>query len=347
MARDSGPGRTASRVGSYCYAAASDTWQWSDGVYALYGFRRGEVTPTTSLLLAHAQSADRKQAEQLLQRCLHDGKLFSFLYRVSDSTGGFRWALIVGEGTLDADGAVTGIRGYLVGLIGLTEPQARAKSQDVTSTMRRAVASRATIEQAKGALMLVYGLAAEEAFALLSWQSQHSNVKLRDLAERLVAAVGGDAQASSALRQRLDEIVYSLPAAPGPASPAAAPRGGSDALLVAEQESRDDAIILHLSGEIDMATGPRLDRYLADAIGAAIAPAPFVVDLSGVDHLGSVGVALLTSYHRRGQISGTPLRVVTGDGPAASVLSISPAGLELHGTVPEALATGLAAGGQQ
>jgi hypothetical protein len=106
---------------------------------------------------------------------------------------------------------VTGIRGYL---IDVTEPQARARSQEVASAMRKAIASRATIEQAKGALMLVYGLDAEAAFALLSWQSQHSNIKLRDLADRLVAAVGGDAHASAGIRQRLDEIVYSLPAAP-------------------------------------------------------------------------------------------------------------------------------------
>ncbi len=337
MARGSGLARPASQVGSYRYAAGSDTWQWSDGVYALHGLRRGDVVPTTALLLANAQSADRRHAEQLLQRCLHDGKLFSFLYRAADCSAGLRWALITGEGTFDAGGTVTGICGYLVGLVGLAEPRARAKPQDVASTIRRVVASRATIEQAKGALMLVYGLNAEAAFALLSWQSQRSNIKLRELAERLVAAVGGDAQASATLRQRLDEIVYSLPASPRPASPATAPRSGGDFLLLAEQEVRDGAVILHLSGEIDMATGPRLDRYLADAISAAVAPAPLVVDLSGVDHLGSVGVALLTSYHRQGQILGTPLRVVTGNGPASSVLAIALTGLELHRSIPDAL----------
>ena len=59
--------------------------------------------------------------------------------------------------------------------------------------LRKAMASRATIEQAKGALMLVYGLDAEAAFSLLSWQSQRSNIKLRDLAERLLHAVAVDA----------------------------------------------------------------------------------------------------------------------------------------------------------
>jgi anti-anti-sigma factor len=321
-------------MGSYHYAAGSDAWQWSDGVYAIHGFRRGEVVPTTALLLAHAHSADRRHAARLFEDCLHGGELFSFLYRVVDAGGKLRWALIAGEGTFDADGAVTGIRGYL---IDVTEPRARARSQEVASAMRKAIASRATIEQAKGALMLVYGLDAEAAFALLSWQSQHSNIKLRDLADRLVAAVGGDAHASAGIRQRLDEIVYSLPAGPAPAAPSVAARGDDD-LLTVEQQRWDEAVVLRLGGEIDMATGPRLDKYLADAVAAAIPPAPVVVDLTNVQHLGSVGVALLTSYHRRCQISGIPLRVVVGDGPVAGILTIAPTGLELHERVSDALA---------
>jgi hypothetical protein len=293
MSGKSGPGeqemigRAASRgagVGSYHYAAASDTWQWSDGVYAIHGFRRSEVVPTTALLLAHAHSADRRHAARLLEDCLRDGELFSFLYRIVDATEKLHWALIAGEGTFDADGGVTGIRGYLVDL---TEPQARARSQEVASAMRKAVASRATIEQAKGALMFVYGLDAEAAFALLSWQSQHSNIKLRDLAERLVAAVGADVHASAGIRQRLDEIVYSLPAGAAPASPPVAAHSDED-LLAVEHERRGGALVLRLSGEIDMATGPRLDKYLAGAIAAASPPEPVVVDLSDVQHLGSV-----------------------------------------------------------
>ena len=49
-------------MGSYQYAVAGDTWQWSDGVYAIHGFHRGEVVPTTALLLSHAHAADRRHA---------------------------------------------------------------------------------------------------------------------------------------------------------------------------------------------------------------------------------------------------------------------------------------------
>jgi anti-anti-sigma factor len=319
-------------MGSYQYAEAGDAWQWSDGVYAIHGFHRGEVVPTTALLLSHAHAADRRHAGQLLRACLRDGQMFSLLYRVIDAAGQLRWALIAGEGTLDQAGAVTGIHGYL---IDVTESQTRARSREVASGLRKAMASRATIEQAKGALMLVYGLDAEAAFSLLSWQSQRANIKLRDLADRLVAVVGGDAYASAAIRQRLDEIVYSLPAAP--AAPLA-PGQAEDDLLTVDQEIVDGAVVLHLHGEIDMATGPLLDEQLARAITVATPPAPLVIDLSKVQHLGSVGVALLTACHRRCHALGIPMRIVAGDGPIASILSMIPIGLDIHDDVAGALA---------
>lgn len=322
-------------MGSYRYAAAEGSWQWSDGVYAIHGFLRGEVAPSTALLLAHAHSADRRHAAQLLESCLHNGELFSFLYRLIDASGRVRRVLIAGEGVFGRQGQVTGLRGYL---IDVTEPQSRARSREVASTLRKAIAVRAVIEQAKGALMLVYGLDAEAAFALLSWQSQHANIKLRELAERLVAAVGGDASATAAIRQRLDEIVYSLPAEPAPSAPATGPRAAG--LLTVKEESLDGAVLLRLRGEIDMSTGPGLDQYLAAAVAAGTAPAPLVVDLSGVQHLGSVGVALLTSYHRRCQEAGTPLRIVVVAGPAASTLAMIPAGLDLYARVADALISG-------
>ncbi len=160
--------------------------------------------------------------------------------------------------------------------------------------------------------MLVYGLDAEAAFSLLSWQSQRSNIKLRDLAERLVAVVGGDAHASAAIRQRLDEIVYSLPAGPAAASPAAGQP--DDDLLAVDLQTVDGAVVLHLRGEVDMATRPLPDQHLTRAVALVSPPAPLVVDLSRVQHLGSVGAALLATCHRRCQTAGTRAGVVGSGG---------------------------------
>jgi hypothetical protein len=49
--------------------------------------------------------------------------------------------------------------------------------------------SRPAIEQAKGALMVSYGLDADDAFLLLRRYSQHVNVKLRDVARAVVEAL--------------------------------------------------------------------------------------------------------------------------------------------------------------
>ena len=46
--------------------------------------------------------------------------------------------------------------------------------------------SRAVIEQAKGMLVLLYGVDDESAFDMLRRRSQSTNVKLRTLAEQLV-----------------------------------------------------------------------------------------------------------------------------------------------------------------
>jgi AmiR/NasT family two-component response regulator len=55
--------------------------------------------------------------------------------------------------------------------------------------MRTALASRAEIEQAKGVLMAVHGITAEEAFGKLVTQSQHTNTKLIVVARKLLESL--------------------------------------------------------------------------------------------------------------------------------------------------------------
>ena len=51
------------------------------------------------------------------------------------------------------------------------------------------MASRAVIEQAKGILMAQRDCSADEAFDMLRRASQRENVKLRDVAQRIVGSV--------------------------------------------------------------------------------------------------------------------------------------------------------------
>ena len=69
------------------------------------------------------------------------------------------------------------------------------------------VRSRAIIEQAKGALMLVYSLSADAAFDLLTWRSQETNTKIRVIAEQLVLAFGDDIRAPTPFRDRFDALL--------------------------------------------------------------------------------------------------------------------------------------------
>jgi GAF domain-containing protein len=69
--------------------------------------------------------------------------------------------------------------------IAVANAEAAARATDDLANMRRAMASRSVIEQAKGILMERYKITSDQAFTLLTHSSQRSNVKLRDVAEEL------------------------------------------------------------------------------------------------------------------------------------------------------------------
>ena len=66
--------------------------------------------------------------------------------------------------------------------------------RDLAEQMREAIASRAVIEQAKGVLMAERRCSPDDAFELLVSASQRSNVKLREVAQRIVSAAAGHAE---------------------------------------------------------------------------------------------------------------------------------------------------------
>jgi len=64
----------------------------------------------------------------------------------------------------------------------------RNLQDEVTAAVAMITDHRADIEQAKGMLMLVHGMAdPQAAFELLRWRSQETNTKLRVLARQVVA----------------------------------------------------------------------------------------------------------------------------------------------------------------
>jgi len=61
-------------------------------------------------------------------------------------------------------------------------PSERERQDQVAAAVTVIAEARACIEQAKGMLMLIYGMDEPAAFELLKWRSQETNVKLRLLA---------------------------------------------------------------------------------------------------------------------------------------------------------------------
>lgn len=66
-----------------------------------------------------------------------------------------------------------------------------AERTEMSAQLQEALASRAVIDQALGIIMAQRRCTADEAFDTLRTVSQNSNVKVRDVAARLVASVSG------------------------------------------------------------------------------------------------------------------------------------------------------------
>ncbi|MGH3158634.1 MAG: ANTAR domain-containing protein [Streptosporangiaceae bacterium] len=86
-----------------------------------------------------------------------------------------------------ADFDVALIRLYVAAAVAAIASARRyTRAREVSVQLRRALDSRAVIDQARGVLMTQRGITAEQALEELSRESQNTNVKLRDIATRLV-----------------------------------------------------------------------------------------------------------------------------------------------------------------
>jgi GAF domain-containing protein len=87
--------------------------------------------------------------------------------------------------------------------VAVANADAQAKLEEQALHMRRAMESRAVIEQAKGVLMAQRRIDADQAFEVLREASQRYNRKLRDIATGIVAGTQGAAAPRPGPRQPL------------------------------------------------------------------------------------------------------------------------------------------------
>jgi PAS domain S-box-containing protein len=194
-----GPG-DPQRVGRFRFFLSDQRWEWSDAVAQMHGYPPGAATPTTELLLRHKHPDDRPRVAALLDRVLN-GEPFSSRHRIIDASGHTHWVIVVGDRMRDQAGTVVGTSGFYIDLTA-------ALQSDIASVMSQVVEARAQIEQAKGVLMAAYGITADRAFDILVWRSQETNIKVRELASRFLAAVAGALPHDTG--KQIDQVLLNL-----------------------------------------------------------------------------------------------------------------------------------------
>ncbi|WAC90399.1 PAS and ANTAR domain-containing protein [Mycobacterium sp. Aquia_213] len=170
------------RAGWFRFYFADQRWEWSEQVQRLHGYEPGSVNPTTKLVLSHKHPDDRGQVAATIDQILNTHQAFSTRHRIIDTGGQVRHVVVVGDQLHDDRGAVIGTHGFYVDDSPLPD---QAREDLVTAKLAEITEQRASIEQAKGMLMLIYGLGDGPAFDLLKWLSQDANIKLRLLAEQI------------------------------------------------------------------------------------------------------------------------------------------------------------------
>ncbi|GAB2442550.1 PAS and ANTAR domain-containing protein [Nocardia tengchongensis] len=172
------------RTGSFRFWFATRRWEWSPEVYEMHGYTPGEVEPTTDLLLAHKHPDDREQVAEIISRSIAHGEPFSSRHRFIDVQGREHQVMVVADRILDSDSRPVGTAGFY---IDLSSTIADAGQQALVAQLPGLMDARAAIEQAKGVLMYMYQIDAEQALELLRWRSKETDVELRALAEQLLA----------------------------------------------------------------------------------------------------------------------------------------------------------------
>jgi hypothetical protein len=186
---------------SFEYDATADRWTCSADLRDLYGIPPGQ-DPTTAMMVERVVEEDRPVVLQRFEEVLAQARPFSLEYRLRDPDGRTRRLVLVGQSE-DAGGQVKRLAGFVV---------------DITQTIRDGAAEavlastehRAAIEQAKGALMLSFGIGEDAAFEMLRTYSNQHNTKLVRVAEYIIAGLADPAFAREEPVRCLLDILLSL-----------------------------------------------------------------------------------------------------------------------------------------
>jgi len=198
-------------VGSFRFWFVDQRWEWSDDVARMHGYEPGTVAPTTELLLSHKHPDDRAHVQDLLDYALESEQSFSSRHRFIDTAGNVHDAIVVADRMVDEAGVVLGTAGYYIDLTDtFVETRHETRQEVLDEALPDLFENRAAIEQAKGVLMYVYRVSAEQAFRVLQWRSQETNAKLRALAKQLLAELPTMPPPTAALQSQFDHMLLTV-----------------------------------------------------------------------------------------------------------------------------------------
>ncbi|OAE02811.1 PAS and ANTAR domain-containing protein [Arthrobacter sp. OY3WO11] len=169
-------------AGTFHADVATGRIHWSEAMFQLHGYQRGDVVPTLELLFSHKHPEDRPRCEEIVAQVVRTGGYFCMYHRIIDAHGRTRRVLTTGDAILDG-GRVTALEGVM---IDLTSTLQRETEQTARDAVIGATSTRTVIDQARGILMGQLLMGSEDAFQMLVSTSSHRNVKLVVVAAELV-----------------------------------------------------------------------------------------------------------------------------------------------------------------
>jgi len=163
-------GGTLQAVGWYRFYFGDERWEWSAEVAEIHGYRPGTFTPTTQLVLSHKHPDDYKYIAATLDDIRRTHKPLSTRHRIITVQGQTRDIVIIGEPLHDDTGEVIGTQGFYLDVT----PTNEERQASISQALIEITENRASIEQAKGVLIYIYGIGPDAAFDLLRWRSQEA-----------------------------------------------------------------------------------------------------------------------------------------------------------------------------
>ncbi|MHA7284660.1 PAS and ANTAR domain-containing protein [Arthrobacter sp. MDT3-44] len=162
---------------------ADDTYNWSDELYRIHGYERGDIVPTLELGMSHFDPEDRDAVRAFWTKVTTTGGPSSVYASLRDLNGHTHKLLISADLIHTEDEQPVGVWALVVDLTHSIHVDTHKIANEAVAA---SALSRAVIEQAKGILMGRAGLNAAEAFERISSYSQRTNRKVVVISQEII-----------------------------------------------------------------------------------------------------------------------------------------------------------------